>query len=78
MNTSTTSTEVRTAMRDKELAKQNAMSVISCAHHRMLIIYSSLRNQRESPLLRLPAELRIRIYEYALGGLEIRIIPRII
>ena len=28
--------------------------------------YSSLRNQRESPLLRLPAELRNRIYEYAL------------
>ncbi|CAN9339028.1 unnamed protein product [Alternaria sp. RS040] len=28
-------------------------------------------NQRNSPLLRLPAELRNRVYEYALGGHEI-------
>ncbi|KAI8940022.1 hypothetical protein NX059_003744 [Plenodomus lindquistii] len=33
-----------------------------------------LRNRRESPLLRLPAELRNKIYEYALGSYELLII----
>jgi hypothetical protein len=32
---------------------------------------STLRNAQESPLLRLPSELRNKIYEYALGGLKI-------
>ena len=32
---------------------------------------STARNTKESPLLRLPAELRSRIYSYVLGGLEI-------
>jgi hypothetical protein len=31
-----------------------------------------LRNQKESPLLRLPGELRNKIYEYAYGGMIIR------
>ncbi|KAF2624547.1 hypothetical protein BU25DRAFT_461074 [Macroventuria anomochaeta] len=31
----------------------------------------SLRNQRESPFLRLPGEVRNRIYEHALGGKHI-------
>jgi len=35
-------------------------------------ISRTLRNQRESPLLRLPAELRNQIYVYVLGGHEIR------
>ena len=30
--------------------------------------HSTLRNQQESPLLRLPAEIRNAIYHYALGG----------
>ncbi|KAI4631575.1 uncharacterized protein J4E87_002280 [Alternaria ethzedia] len=30
-------------------------------------------NRQRSPLLRLPAELRNKIYEYALGGMELRI-----
>lgn len=30
--------------------------------------YSSLQNQQTSPLLRLPAELRNKIYEYVFGG----------
>jgi hypothetical protein len=34
---------------------------------------SALRNQQNSPLLRLPAELRNSIYEYALGGHIIRV-----
>jgi hypothetical protein len=34
--------------------------------------YSTLRNAQESPLLRLPPELRNEIYEYTLGGLQIR------
>jgi hypothetical protein len=34
-----------------------------------------LLNQRQSPLLRLPAELRNRIYEYTLGGNTILINP---
>lgn len=33
-----------------------------------LIQTRSLRNQRESPLLRLPSELRNEIYQYVLGG----------
>lgn len=33
---------------------------------------STLHNQKQSPLLRLPAELRNWIYEYALGSLTIR------
>jgi hypothetical protein len=36
---------------------------------------STLLNQRQSPLLRLHAELRNRIYEYALGGSTILINP---
>jgi len=36
-------------------------------------IYSSEVNRQRSPLLRLPAELRNKIYEYALGGMELRI-----
>jgi hypothetical protein len=36
---------------------------------------STLLNQRQSPLLRLPAELRNRIYEYTLGGNTILINP---
>jgi hypothetical protein len=31
-----------------------------------------LRNQKESPLLRLPGELRNKIYEYAYGGMIIQ------
>jgi hypothetical protein len=38
-----------------------------------LTAHSSRRNQIFSPLLRLPAELRNKVYEYALGGWEIRI-----
>jgi len=34
----------------------------------LLITLSARQNQRESPLLRLPAELRHRIFEYALSG----------
>jgi hypothetical protein len=37
--------------------------------------YSSLRNQKVSPLLRLPAELRNKIYGYAFS--EVRITPRL-
>jgi hypothetical protein len=37
-----------------------------------LTTYRLLRNQQQSPLLRLPAELRNRIYELVLGGQEIR------
>jgi len=32
---------------------------------------STIRNQQDSPLLRLPGELRNRIYEYALGDFQI-------
>lgn len=35
-------------------------------------IRSTTRNQQQSPLLRLPGELRNRIYEYALKGFELR------
>jgi hypothetical protein len=31
-----------------------------------------MRNHRVSPLLRLPTELRIQVYEYVLGGYELR------
>jgi hypothetical protein len=34
----------------------------------VLIVHSTRRNGEESPLLRLPAELRNKIYEYAIGG----------
>jgi hypothetical protein len=34
----------------------------------MLRSYSARQNQRDSPLLRLPAELRNQIFRYALGG----------
>jgi hypothetical protein len=37
---------------------------------------SSKINQQQSPLLRLPAELRNKIYEYALGGMELHISSR--
>jgi hypothetical protein len=37
-----------------------------------LTTYRLLCNQQQSPLLRLPAELRNRIYELVLGGQEIR------
>jgi hypothetical protein len=37
-----------------------------------LIYFSTALNQLNSPLLRLPGELRNRIYEYVLGGLTIR------
>ncbi|KAF1834952.1 hypothetical protein BDW02DRAFT_597700 [Decorospora gaudefroyi] len=33
-------------------------------------------NQINSPLLRLPAELRNKIYEYALGDARVFILPR--
>ncbi|KAL6712117.1 hypothetical protein ACN47E_003160 [Coniothyrium glycines] len=33
----------------------------------------SLRNQQNSPLLRLPAEIRHKIYAFALGGFEFRV-----
>ena len=39
----------------------------------MLKFTSSLRNQRESPLMRLPAELRDSVFKYLLGGQELRI-----
>jgi hypothetical protein len=32
------------------------------------MLRSTLHNQTNSPLLRLPSELRNRVYEYALGG----------
>jgi hypothetical protein len=35
--------------------------------------YSTARNQEQCPLLRLPAELRNKIYEYALSGFQIHI-----
>ncbi|KAF1946258.1 hypothetical protein EJ02DRAFT_248378 [Clathrospora elynae] len=35
--------------------------------------FISLRNRRESPLVRVPAEIRNKIYGYALGGLEFHI-----
>jgi len=38
----------------------------------ILIRFSSLQNQHNSPLLRLPAELRNQIYAYVLGNLIIR------
>jgi hypothetical protein len=34
---------------------------------------TTLRNQRQSPLLRLPAELRNKVYAYVLGGREIEL-----
>ena len=37
----------------------------------MLMCYSSLRNQRDSPLLRLPAELCNKFYSYAFGEVQI-------
>ena len=36
-------------------------------------MYSSEVNRQRSPLLRLPAELRNKIYGYALGGMDLRI-----
>jgi hypothetical protein len=39
-----------------------------------LTTYRLLRNYQQSPLLRLPPELRNRIYELVLGGQEIRIV----
>jgi hypothetical protein len=39
-----------------------------------LTTYRLLRNQQQSPLLRLPAELRNRIYELVVGGQEIRMV----
>jgi hypothetical protein len=39
-----------------------------------LTIYRLLRNQQQSSLLRLPAELRNRIYELVVGGQEIRMV----
>jgi len=36
-------------------------------------MYSSEMNRQHSPLLRLPAELRNKICEYALGGMDLRI-----
>jgi hypothetical protein len=36
-----------------------------------LIYFSTALNQRNSPLLRLPGELRNQIYEYVIGGLTI-------
>ena len=36
-------------------------------------MYSSEINRQRSPLLRLPAELRNKIYGYALGGMELRV-----
>lgn len=38
-----------------------------------LILLRTIRNQRESPLLRLPAELRNKVYTYVLGGREIEL-----
>ncbi|KAH5409324.1 hypothetical protein HBI46_172450 [Parastagonospora nodorum] len=38
----------------------------------------TLRNAEQSPLLRLPAELRTKIYQYTLGGLEITLTRSII
>jgi hypothetical protein len=35
----------------------------------------STRNEEQSPLLRLPAEIQVRIFEYALGGNTIHISP---
>ena len=40
----------------------------------MLNIHSTRRNEAESSLLRLPAELRNKIYEYAVGGHVIELI----
>ena len=37
-----------------------------------LMPYSTIENQRSSPLLRLPGELRNQIYEYALSGWQIQ------
>ncbi|EUC46072.1 hypothetical protein COCMIDRAFT_54347, partial [Bipolaris oryzae ATCC 44560] len=34
------------------------------------------RNQRESPLLRLPAEVRSMVWEYVFGGYHIYVYPR--
>ena len=39
----------------------------------ILTLPSTTRNRQESPLLRLPPELRTRIYEIALGGRQIRV-----
>jgi hypothetical protein len=39
-----------------------------------LTTYRLLRNQQQSPLLRLPAELRNKIYELVVGGQEIRMV----
>lgn len=39
----------------------------------MLTVNSTRRNEKESPLLRLPAELRNKIYEYTIGGYVIEL-----
>lgn len=55
----------------------DAMSVVlrsqPCAHHLSNSSARSEQNQTSSPLLRLPAEIRIKIWEHTLGGN--RIIP---
>jgi hypothetical protein len=43
----------------------------------LLSTYSTRQNQRESPLLKLPAELRNCIFGYALSGHEYSIEPKI-
>lgn len=57
-------------------------SAIRCKQHEgfieipsiLIMGYSTERNQTESPLLRLPAEIRTAIYAYALGAATIRVV----
>jgi hypothetical protein len=63
-------------MQTRNHTARNALSVLtqSSSIPHSLTTSRLLRNQQQSPLLRLPAELRNRIYEVVLGGQEVRLI----
>jgi hypothetical protein len=50
-------------------------SEVSCRTRAGSLQYSESRNRRNSPLLRLPGELRNRVYEYAMSGVTISVFP---
>ncbi|KAF2634665.1 hypothetical protein P280DRAFT_511737 [Massarina eburnea CBS 473.64] len=51
--------------------KYGSAGDLETALDKMSVNSHTKRNQAKSPLLQLPAEVRVRIYEYALGGLHI-------
>ncbi|KAH3968678.1 hypothetical protein HBI81_129310 [Parastagonospora nodorum] len=60
--------ESSAAMSKELVTQQNVLSNIEATEAREALY---LKNQRDSPFLRLPAELRNTIYNYVLGGLAI-------